>query len=89
MPTHLPSPQRISKHLLIRNLVINLLVYGVLVTLYALVVLRWLGGPLQDLFHGNLTVYALVGLTLIVVQGVVLERITSFLMARLGLRHFD
>ena len=89
MPAHPPSTQRVSKHVLIRNVVIELLVYGVLVTVYAVLVVRWLAEPLQDLFHGNLTVYALVALALIVAQGVILERVTSFLVARLGLQHFD
>ena len=85
MPSDHPPAQRFS----IRNLVIELLLYGILVTLYALLVLRWLSTQLQALFRENLTVYALAGLALIVAQGVLLERLTSFLLARLGVQHFE
>ena len=68
-----------------RGFVIELVIYGVLVVVYFLAVLRLLGDPLARLFQGNLTVYAVVALVLIVAQGVLLEVITSFLVERLGL----
>jgi len=74
---------------IIRNLALELLVYGILVTAYALIVLRWVAQPLNQLFHDNLVIYAFVGLFLIVAQGALLERITSFLLVRLGLPHSD
>ncbi len=70
---------------IIKNLAIELLVYGILITAYALIVLRWLSEPLETLFHNNMIIYAFVGLALIVAQGALLERITSFLIVRLGL----
>ena len=70
---------------IIKNLVVELIVYGILVTAYALFALRWLAEPLNKLFHTNMTIYAFVGLTLIVAQGALLERITSFLIVRLKL----
>jgi hypothetical protein len=73
----------------VRNLAIELIVYGTLVTLYALSVLQLLADPLADLYAGNLTLYAWVALFLIVGQGVVLEEVTSFLMDRLRLSRFD
>lgn len=82
MPAHQTPVEHIDKPINIRNIVIELLIYGVLVTVYALVVLRWLGKPLHDLFHSNLTLYAFVGLALIVGQGVLLERLTAFLIER-------
>ncbi len=90
MPTEKPpgAPLR-STALIIRNLAIELLVYGILVTIYTLFVLRWLAEPLFVLFHGNLTIYGIVGLALIVVQAVILERLTSFLLTRLGLQLFE
>ena len=75
--------------LMIRNLAIELLLYGILVTIYTLFVLRWLAEPLFDLFHGNLIIYGILGLALIVVQAVILERVTSFLLTRLGLQLFE
>lgn len=70
---------------LIRNFVIELSVYAVLVIGYFFVVLRFLADPLNALFHTNLTLYGVLALGLILVQGVVLEVITSFLLERLGL----
>ncbi|MFQ6000385.1 MAG: hypothetical protein ACE5LG_01810 [Anaerolineae bacterium] len=71
--------------ILIRNFVIELLVYAVLVIGYFLVVLRFLADPLNALFHTNLTLYGVLGLGLILVQAVVLEAITSFMLERLAL----
>lgn len=70
---------------LIRNFMLELLVYGILLVVYFLTVLRYLGEPLYNLFQQNLWVYAGAALLLIVVQAVVLEWITSFLIAKLGL----
>ena len=74
---------------IIRNLALELLVYGILVMAYALIALRWVAQPLNQLFHDNLVIYAFVGLFLIVAQGALLERITAFLLVRLGLPHSD
>ena len=74
---------------IIRNLALELLVYGILVTAYALIALRWVAQPLNQLFHDNLVIYAFVGLFLIVAQGALLERITAFLLVRLGLPHSE
>ncbi len=74
---------------LIRNFVIELVVYALLVVIYFLVVLRWLGEPLVELFLENPTLYAPVGLVLILVQGVVLEAVTSFLISRLGMERLE
>ena len=73
----------------IRNLVVELLVYGVLVTFYALGVLQLLADPLADLYRDHLALYAWASLLLIVGQGVLLEEATSFLMDRLRLLRFD
>ena len=70
---------------IIKNLVVELVVYGILVTAYALFALRWLAEPLNKLFHTNTIIYAFVGLALIVAQGALLERVTSFLLVRLKL----
>ena len=65
---------------LIRNLGIELIVYGTLVTGYSVIVYRFLGRPLAQLFDGNLVAYAFISLALIVAQGVALDLITSFLL---------
>lgn len=74
---------------LVRNFVIEVLVYAVLVLGYFLLVLRFLGKPLEQLYVSNLIVYAFVALALIVIQGVVLEFVTSFLLNRLGLERLQ
>ena len=71
--------------ILLRNFVVELIVYGVLVAAYFVVVLRLLGEPLVRLFHSKLVTYAFIGLGLIVVQGVLLDAITSWLLDQLRL----
>ncbi|HAY83559.1 MAG TPA: hypothetical protein DCY42_01170 [Chloroflexi bacterium] len=70
---------------LVRNFVIELVVYGILLAIYFFVALRYLAEPLSNLFDNNLIVYAFIGLGLIVVQAVFLEFITSLLFDFLGL----
>ena len=74
---------------LIRNFVIELVVYGVLVVAYFLLVLQSLGGWLTELYENDLRVYAVAALVLIVVQGVLLEKVTTFLIERLGLERLE
>jgi hypothetical protein len=52
-------------------------------------VLRYFADPLAELYERNLIWYGVTGLALIVVQGVVLESVTSFLLDRLRLSRFD
>jgi hypothetical protein len=73
----------------IRTLVVELTIYGVLLAAYFMVVLRYLGQPLNHLFDTNLPLYALAGLGLIVAQGVVLDAVTSLLVRLIGLDHLD
>lgn len=81
--------RRSSLRRLARNVLIELIVYAGLLLAYFFLVLRLLGGPLKTLFSRNLTLYAVVALGLIVVQAVLLESLTSFLMDRLGLDRLD
>ena len=74
---------------MVRNFVVELVVYGVLVSVYSVVVLRLLGEPLARLFGNNLVAYALISLMLIVAQGVLLDIITSFLLDRLRLGRLE
>jgi hypothetical protein len=77
------------KRTLIRNFVLELLVYAVLVVGYFLLVLRLLAGFLEALVEGNPNLYGFVALGLIVAQGALLEFVTSFLVSRLGLERLE
>ena len=72
---------------LIRNFAIELVVYGVLLVIYFFAVLRVLGDYLTNLYNNSLTIYAVMALVLIVVQGVLLESLTSFLIKLLRLEN--
>lgn len=74
---------------LIKNFAIELIVYGTLVVVYFLVVLQTIGDWLYSLYENNLPVYAIAALVLIVVQGVFLEMVTTFLIERLGLERLE
>ncbi len=74
---------------MVRNFVVELIVYSILVVAYFVVALRLLGESLARLFHSNLATYALVSLGLIVAQGVLLDAITSFLLERLNLSQLE
>ncbi len=73
----------------IRNLAIELVTYTLLVLAYSLVVLRWLAEPLRRLFHSNLLVYAVLSLGLIVVQGALLDVITTYLLSLLPMERLE
>jgi hypothetical protein len=77
--------QRVPFRALIRNFLVEMIVYGGLLVVYFFVALRYLSEPLARLFGEDLVVYAIVGLGLIVVQAVVLEFVTSLLFDFLGL----
>ena len=73
----------------VRNMLIEFGIYGILLVIYFFAVLRFLGDFLFELFNNQLSVYAIVGLTLIVAQGVVLESVTSFLIRLLRLDRLE
>lgn len=77
-----------SKRIFIRFLT-ELVIYSLLLLAYFLLVLRLLGRPLTRVFHENLPLYAVVGLGLIVAQGVVLEMVTSFLVEHMRLERLE
>jgi hypothetical protein len=74
---------------IIRNFVLEMVIYAALVSAYFLLVLRYLGDWLYELYHSELQTYAFLALALIVAQAVVLEAITSFLITRLGLERLE
>ena len=75
--------------ILIRNFLIELVLYGILVVGYFLIALRLLNDYLTGLFHSNLMLYAILALFLIVVQGVLLDGVTSFLLNQIKLDQLD
>ena len=74
---------------LIRNFLIELIVYGILLVIYFFAVLRFLGDPINNLYANNTVIYAIVGLGLIVLQAVALEAVTSYLIRLLQLDRFE
>ena len=74
---------------LIRNFLIELVVYGILLVIYFFAVLQFLSGILSDLFLENTILYAVVGLSLIVLQAVALEVVTSYLLRLLRLDRLE
>jgi hypothetical protein len=74
-----------NRRLLVRNLILELIIYGVMLVIYFFAVLRFLGGFLTQLFNERLILYSFIGLGLIVIQAVFLETITSFLLRMLRL----
>lgn len=74
---------------MLRNFIIELVVYGVLMAIYFYIALRFLAEPLARVFESNLVVYAFLGLGLIVVQSVFLEFVTSLLFDFLGLHRLS
>jgi nucleotide-binding universal stress UspA family protein len=74
---------------LIRQVIIEIAIYGVLVVAYAAIAFKLLVGPLEEFYENNLLLYAIIALLLIVGQGTLLETLTSFLLDRLRLERFD
>ena len=72
--------KRMEPRTLFRNLLIEIIIYGILVFGYYLLVLRWLDDWLMTIFNTNLVYYAFVGLGMIFIQAVLLDFVTSFLM---------
>ena len=71
---------------LLRSLLAELAVYTPLVIIYYLLILRVAEKYLADLYQQAPLPYAAAAILAIVVQGVLLERLTSWLVRRFGLR---
>ncbi len=65
-----------------RRLVLEFVVYGILVTAYFLMVLRFLGQPLHTLSGNHLGGYALVSIMLVLLQAVGLDHLTAWIVRR-------
>ena len=70
--------------LVLRNFIIQLLIFSVILAIYFTLVLRHLGEPLTELFHQSLLVYAVASLLLIIVQVLFLDSLIGFIAKRLG-----
>jgi hypothetical protein len=64
----------------LKAFLIELAVYAILITAYFFLVLHFLGGWLHDLSGHHRYIYAITALLLIIVQAVVLEAVTTFLL---------
>jgi len=80
--------EKLEPRILFRNLLIEIIIYGVLIFGYYLMVLRWLDDWLMSIFQSDLVLYAVTGLGLIVVQAALLDMVTSFLMKYIKLDQF-
>jgi hypothetical protein len=80
--------KKMEPRLLFRNLLVEIIIYSVLIFGYYLLVLRWMGDWLMNMFNTNLVYYSLVGLGLIFIQAVLLDFVTSFLMKYIKLDQF-
>ncbi len=74
---------------LARKLLIELSIYLILLILYFLLVKMTLGDLMYRLFHENLGLYGLIGIGIIVFQGVVIEIFSSFLANRITMERFE
>ncbi len=77
--------KKANLRVLVRNLIIELLIYGVMLVIYFFAVLRFLGKFLTDLYQNQIFFYAILSLVLIIAQGVLLEAITSYFLRLLRL----
>ena len=73
----------------LKNFIVELVVYSAMVALYVMLVLQFLNEPLSHLFGNDSTLYAVVALGLVIGQGVLLEELTSLLLNWLHLTRFE
>ena len=70
---------------LIRNFIIEMLAYGLLLVAYFFLVLRFLNEPLKRMFEENLPYYTFISLLLIIIQAVLLDWVVRFIIELFGL----
>jgi hypothetical protein len=78
-----PGPSETKPKHALRDFAIELVIYGMIVVAYFFLVLHFLGDWVTSIYKTHRTAYAFVALMLIVVQGVVLEMLTTALMKRI------
>jgi hypothetical protein len=79
------SKDEFSTRKAIVGFVIELVIYGSFITIYFLVVLRFLQIPLTNMYEADLLRYAFLSLALIIAQAVLLDVVVTFLLDLLGL----
>ena len=80
--------KKMEPRILIRNLLIEIIIYSFLIYGYYSLVLRHLVDWLLTIFNSNLVYYSLAGLGLIFIQAVLLDFVTSYLMKFVKLDQF-
>jgi hypothetical protein len=80
--------KKLEPRILFRNLLIEIIIYSVLIFGYYLLVLRWLDDWLLSTFNSDLFLYAIFGLGVIIIQAVILDYVTTFLMRYIKLEQF-
>ena len=86
MPHNETQPSDPSLRPLLRSLLLELAIYIPLVVAYFLIVLRFANRYLTELYYSDIVLYAIVATSAIVMQVVLLERLTAWLLRRFGLR---
>lgn len=74
---------------LLKPFVLELIVYAILVTLYNILVLHFLGNHLLHIYQHDRRIYSVLALGLIVGQGFLLETFTRLLLGWITLRTED
>lgn len=72
---------------MMRSLAIEVAISIPIVTAYFLLVISLAKDYLVELYYQELPIYSIVATAIIVLQGVLLEVLTSWLIRRFGLRH--
>ena len=80
--------KKMKPRILVRNLLIEIIIYSILIYGYYYLILRRLADWLMTIFNSNLVIYSLVGLGLIFIQAVLLHFVTSYLMRFIKLDQF-
>ena len=84
-----PSPPKQDPSLqpLLRSILLEIAIYVPVVAAYFWLVLRYVSDKFTSLYQDSFVLYAIAATLAIVIQGVLLEMLTSWLLRRFGLRH--
>jgi hypothetical protein len=82
-----PSKQDPSLRPLLRSILLEIAIYVPVVAAYFWLILRYVSDKFTSLYQDSLALYAIAATLAIIIQGVLLERLTSWLLRRFGLRH--
>jgi len=82
-----PPKQDPSLQPLLRSILLEIAIYVPVVAAYYWLILRYASDKFTSLYQDSLARYAIAAILAIVIQGVLLEMLTSWLLRRFGLRH--